>query len=230
MLSCTSLAGPDGDYIDGTSPSRISSSMTDAVDPPDRLKAKPRGRLMLKRMTVGILMILMMLAVGCGESGESLKETDGIALDRVFVAFTVPSGDSQVSELLDSLGSHIVETGFYNDRVQVSLPEHKTSAEMVEILKGNTLVRSAELYYLFDPDQVAVKFKVPHSDGRISDLLESLGSHIARTYEYSDFVLVAIPEDRTVAEMVECLSRNPLVEYAEPNYCFYTATPIHTLI
>jgi hypothetical protein len=187
---------------------------------------------MLKRITVGILVIMMILAVGCGKTNESVKEEDGIApdqvpvadgvaQDRVFVEFTVSPRDRQVSDLLDSLGSHVIETVYYSDRVQVTVPEGKTATDMVETLNGNPLVECAEPYYLFDPDQVVVQFKVAVSDSRVSALLESLGSRIPRTYEYSDFVLVSVPEARMVADIVESLNSSPLVEYAEPNYYAY---------
>ena len=173
---------------------------------------------MLKRITVGILMMTLILAVGCGRSAESLKETDGIAEDRVSVEFKVPVGDERVSALLQSLGSHIVETLFYGNRVLISVPEDDTVPGVLETLKQSKLVECAEPYYLFDPDEVTVKFNVSHDDERVTALLESLGSQIARTYEYSDFVLVSVPEDKTVADMIDVLSNNPLVDYAEPNY------------
>lgn len=187
---------------------------------------------MLRIIAVGILAMMLILAVGCRKTSESIKEEDadargpvltedGVAQDRVFVEFTAPSGDSRVLDLLDSLGSHIIETVYYGNRVQVSVPEGKTAVDMVETLNRNPLVKCAELYHLFDPDQVVVKFKVGASDSQVSALLESLGSHITRSYEYSDFVLVSVPEDRAVADIVQSLNSSPLVEYAEPNYYAY---------
>jgi len=114
-----------------------------------------------------------------------------------------------------------METVYYSSRVQVTVPEGKTAADMVDILNGNPLVECVEPYYLFDPDQVVVKFNVAYDDETGSDLLASLGTHISRIYEYSDFVLVSVTEDKTVADMVEVLSRSPLVDYAEPNYYAY---------
>jgi sulfur carrier protein ThiS len=187
---------------------------------------------MLKRITIGVLLITLILAVGCGNDAESVKNEDreaqgpsvtedGIAQDRVFVEFTVPYRDIQVSDLLESLGSHVMETVYYGSRVQVTVPEGKTAADMVDILNGNPLVECVEPYYFFDPDQVVVKFNVAYDDETVSDLLASLGTHISRIYEYSDFVLVSVPEDRTVAEIVDALSSSPLVEYAEPDYYLY---------
>jgi hypothetical protein len=173
---------------------------------------------MARRILVSILAVVMIFAVGCGKTSDSPKEEDGVAQDRVFVEFTVPYRDIQVSDLLESLGSHVIETVYYSDRVQVTVPEGKTAPDMVDILNGNPLVECAEPYYLFDPDQVVVKFNVAYDDETVSDLLASLGSHVSWTYEYSDFVLVSVPEDDTVAEMVDVLSSNPLVDYAEPNY------------
>lgn len=176
---------------------------------------------MLKRITIGVLAIMMILAVGCGKTSDSLKEEDGVDPDAVFVRFNLEADYSQVSDLLDSLGSHVIETVYYSDRVQVTVPEGKTAAEMIEALEESELVEDAEPYYLYAPYEVTVKFNVAHDDERVTALLESLGSQIKRTYEYSDFVLVSVPQDKTVADMVEALSGSPLVEYAEPNYYAY---------
>jgi hypothetical protein len=177
---------------------------------------------MLKRITIGVLAIMMILAVGCGNTSDSLKEEDGVAQDRVAVRFNSSAEDGQVSDLLESLGSHLIGEHWNQcPPPLVSVPEEKSPADMVEALSKSPLVERAELYYLFDPDEAVVKFKVAVSDSRVSDLLESLGSHITQSYEGSDFVLVSVPEDRTVAEIVDALSSSPLVEYAEPDYYLY---------
>jgi Fervidolysin N-terminal prodomain len=195
--------------------------MTDAVDPPDGLKPKSRGRPMLKRITIGVLVIMMIMAMGCGKSEDSLKGQDGIAQDRVFVTFTVPYRDLQVSDLLESLGSHVIESVYYSDRVQVSVPDGKTAAEMIEALTESDLVELAQPYYIFDPSQVVVTFNVPYDDERVTELLQNSESRITRTYEYSDCVLVSVPRGKTVADMVDILSSSSLVDYAEPNYYAY---------
>ncbi len=176
---------------------------------------------MSKRIAISILVLITILAVGCGKGGDSFKEEDGVAQDRVFVKFTVPYRDIQVSDLLDTLGSHVIQTVYYSDRVQVSVPEGKTAGEMIEVLEESDLVEDADPYYLYAPGEVTVKFNVAHDDERATALLESLGSQLERTYEHCDFVTVSVPKDKTVAEMVEALSGSPLVDYAEPNYCAY---------
>jgi Tfp pilus assembly protein PilO len=115
-------------------------------------RAEIERRSMLRRITVSILVMMLILAVGCGKTRDSA-----------------------------------------NERTE------------------------------FAPDEVIVQFKVAVDDSRVSDLLTSLGSRISQTYEYSDFVLVSVPEDKTVADMVESLSRSSLVKYAEPNYYCYAA-------
>lgn len=174
---------------------------------------------MLKRIAISALVVMMMLAFGCGEGGDSIKQQDGIAQDRVSVHFKIPVCDEQVPALLESLGSHIIEGVYYQDSTRlVSVPEGKTAAEMIEALEESGLVEDAQPYYLYAPDEVTVKFNVAHEDERVTDLLESLGSQIKRTYEYSDFVLVSVPEGKPVTQMVDSLCRSPLVEYAGPNY------------
>jgi len=174
---------------------------------------------MLKIITVGILVIMMILAVGCGKTNESVKERDGVAPYRVFVEFTVPSSDSQVSDLLESLGSRIVEIVFNSNLVIVSLPNGMAVADMVETLNRNPLVEYAKPAYALD--EIVVKFNVPYEDERVSTLLASLGSRVIYASEYADNVLVSVPEDKTVVDMVETLSRSRLVEYAEPDYLCY---------
>jgi Fervidolysin N-terminal prodomain len=181
--------------------------------------AKTERTRMLRTIAIGALVIMVILAVACGKAGDSLKEQDGIAQDRVSVQFRVPVCDEQVSALLERLGSRIMEGVYYQDSTRlVSVPEGKTAAEMIETLEKSELVEDAQPYYLYAQDEVTVKFNVSHDDERVTELLESLGSQVKRTYEYSDFVLVSVPKDKTVADMVDILSSNPLVEYAEPNY------------
>jgi hypothetical protein len=113
---------------------------------------------MLRIIAVGILAMMLILAVGCRKTSESIKEEDadargpvltedGVAQDRVFVEFTAPSGDSRVLDLLDSLGSHIIETVYYGNRVQVSVPEDRAVADIVQSLNSSPLVEYAEPNY-----------------------------------------------------------------------------------
>lgn len=67
------------------------------------------------------------------------------------------------------------------------------------------------------PGQMLVKFKVGVSSTQIDSLNELHGVTIIRKLERLDVLLLKIPEDRTVPQMVEVYQKNPNVEYAEPN-------------
>ena len=170
----------------------------------------------MRRVAIGVLVIIMILAAGCGKAGNSLKEGDPVPRGRVSVEFTVPSSDSQISDLLESLGSRIVVRVANSNIVIVSLPDGMAPPDMVQALNSDPLVKYAGPVYALD--EIGVKFKVAHDDERVSDLLESLGSRITQSYEGSDFVLVSVPEDKTIVDVVETLRSSPLVEYAEPDY------------
>jgi len=83
---------------------------------------------------------------------------------------------------------------------------------------------------LYAPGQVLVKFKPSLS---IQSIEETIASYQAKKLDRIpkiDVYCIQIPEKVTVEEMVFELSKNPDVEYAEPNYKVYvTATPNDTL-
>jgi len=75
----------------------------------------------------------------------------------------------------------------------------------------------------FMPDEIIVKFKPGTQKKSIQDFNQQQGAQ--ETYEspFARFKVLKIPPTKTVAEMVEIYSKNPLVEYAEPNYIMHTA-------
>ena len=52
---------------------------------------------MLKRITVGILVIMMILAVGCANNAKSVEKEDGVLPDGVHVDFKVVADDEGLS-------------------------------------------------------------------------------------------------------------------------------------
>ena len=70
----------------------------------------------------------------------------------------------------------------------------------------------------FVPGEIIVKFKETASTSRIEDLVSQQKSDVLYTNPSLGFKRVKISEGRSVPEMVETFKKNPLVEYAEPNY------------
>ena len=66
-------------------------------------------------------------------------------------------------------------------------------------------------------DQIIVQFKVGTSSEAETQLNEVMATTVVYTSP-SGFKVLQIPEGKTVPEMVEMYSKQPLVEYAEPNY------------
>ena len=69
----------------------------------------------------------------------------------------------------------------------------------------------------FVPNEIIVKFKVGTSSQAQAQLNEVMGTTVVYTSP-SGFKVLQIPEGKTVPEMVEAYSKQPIVEYAEPNY------------
>ena len=63
-----------------------------------------------------------------------------------------------------------------------------------------------------------MKFKPGVSDQRITAINLRHATSVLYTSAYAGFRLISVPPDKTVPEMVALYSRDPNVEYAEPNY------------
>ncbi len=72
------------------------------------------------------------------------------------------------------------------------------------------------------PGQIIVKFKPGTPTEAENQLNESLGTTVIYSSPRGGFKVLQIPEGKTVAEMVDIYSRQPIVEYAEPNYIAHT--------
>ena len=68
------------------------------------------------------------------------------------------------------------------------------------------------------PGQIIVKFKAGTSIEAEEQLNQSLGTTVIHTSPSAGFKVLQIPEGKTVPEMVDLYSEQPIVEYAEPNY------------
>lgn len=74
---------------------------------------------------------------------------------------------------------------------------------------------------LYVPDEIIVKFKPGIAKGLIEQLLteqEALEKYESR---FAKFKVLKIPKGKTVPQLVEIFKKNPLVDYAEPNYYAY---------
>ncbi len=70
----------------------------------------------------------------------------------------------------------------------------------------------------FVPNEIVVKFKDGTSSQAQAQLNEAMGTVVVYSSPFGEFDVLAIPEGKTVEEMVEAYSKQPIVEYAEPNY------------
>ena len=68
------------------------------------------------------------------------------------------------------------------------------------------------------PDQIIVKFKESALGEAKASLNKNSESEVVHISPYAGFQVLQIPEGKTVPEMVEAYSKQPIVEYAEPNY------------
>ncbi|MDO9517093.1 MAG: S8 family serine peptidase [Methanosarcinaceae archaeon] len=68
-------------------------------------------------------------------------------------------------------------------------------------------------------EEFIVKFKSDVGKNKIAEINSKNGASIKRANPH--FMMMNVPQGRTVSQMVESYSRNPNVEYAEPNYIAY---------
>ncbi len=68
------------------------------------------------------------------------------------------------------------------------------------------------------PGEIIVKFKRGVSQDVIRQINQPHGTSVLSISKRGQFMRLRIPRNRTVEEMVAVYSRNPNVEYAEPNY------------
>ena len=75
-------------------------------------------------------------------------------------------------------------------------------------------------------DQIVVKFKAGTSSEAEAQLNEAMGTTVVYTSP-GGYKVLKIPEGKTVLEMVEAYSKQPIVEYAEPSYIQGIPQPIN---
>ena len=96
---------------------------------------------------------------------------------------------------------------------------YKVIAFDLPLFEGPPFAPSPEEEYV--PGQIIVKFKPGTPIEAENQLNESLGTTVIYTSPKGGFKILQIPEGKTVAEMVDIYSQQPIVEYAEPNYIAY---------
>jgi len=70
-------------------------------------------------------------------------------------------------------------------------------------------------------EEILVKFKDVVTNKQIGSINSTYGTSVIYTSPFAAFKRIKIPFDKTVPEMVELYGKDPLVEYAEPNYVAY---------
>ena len=98
----------------------------------------------------------------------------------------------------------------------VSLAYYKVIAISLPIFEESSFAPKPEEEYV--PNQIIVKFKPGTPSEAEEQLNQSLGTTVIYTSPKGGFKVLQIPEGKTVAEMVDIYSQQPIVEYAEPNY------------
>ena len=71
------------------------------------------------------------------------------------------------------------------------------------------------------PDEIIVKFKPGVASQNIAAINQAHGTEVLATSRFAGFKRLRVPAGKTIDEMVEVYSRNPNVEYAEPNFIAY---------
>jgi serine protease len=75
----------------------------------------------------------------------------------------------------------------------------------------------------FVADEILVKFKPGVGEEKIDEINSKHGALVRYTSPYTGTKRIAIPKGKTVPDMVGIYSKNPNVEYAEPNYLAYAS-------
>ncbi|MCH8748155.1 S8 family serine peptidase, partial [Patescibacteria group bacterium] len=70
----------------------------------------------------------------------------------------------------------------------------------------------------FAADQLIVKFKPNIPEEAIEQLQAEHGAAEQRVSQFAGFITLSLPEGSNVTEKAEIFSRNPIVEYAHPNF------------
>ena len=84
-----------------------------------------------------------------------------------------------------------------------------------------TKIKSLKIKGEYAPGEILIKFKRGVKEKRMEGVYQALGASIRKRIRRLDVHLVKIPAHRDVLEMSESFRKNPLVEYAEPNYRRY---------
>lgn len=95
-----------------------------------------------------------------------------------------------------------------------ALAQQNSSDNQIFEYKGPDLPSGVE----YVQGELIVMFKPGISNREIANLNSKHGTSVIYTSPYAGFKRLHIPKSKTVSEMVEIYSKNPNVEYAEPNY------------
>lgn len=97
-----------------------------------------------------------------------------------------------------------------------------------EMINGSSAWVEPEAEYV--PGETLVKFKRGVTVSQVAKINLQQGCSVLATSPYSGIKRLAIPEERSVLEMVKRYSQDPNVEYAQPNYicrAFWTPNDTH---
>ncbi len=95
------------------------------------------------------------------------------------------------------------------------------SLDLPFYVKTETLPKSPKLDYV--PNVVLIKFRAGVGQGEISELRIGQGAEEVYKSVFSGVRTWRVPPPKSVEEWVNLLAKNPLVDFAEPNYYVYSS-------
>ena len=87
--------------------------------------------------------------------------------------------------------------------------------------KKSSQIKPSEIKGEYAPGEILLKFKRGVNETRAKGVYQALGANLKRRLLHRNVLLIKIPTNREVMDMLATFLKNPLVEYAEPNYRRY---------
>lgn len=94
----------------------------------------------------------------------------------------------------------------------------QTFASNLSLKKKSYINSTTPGNYKYIPGEIVVKFKDEVAEKQVSLINYKYKTSTVYTSPYAGFKVIKIPPGKKVIEMVELYRKNPLVDYAEPNY------------
>ena len=164
----------------------------------------------------GLVLVALVLSLALPAVGGAAVSS-APAVSNMPQVTTAPTGNPRLeSAQRQLLAQRAREQGaaFANEREsQIEAPHGQ---EEMSKLNGTASQRGqlapAGIAASYVPDQVIVKFKQEAADFARASLNEDLGTSLIYTSPYAGFSVLQVPAGKTVADMVQAYSAQPMVE------------------